>query len=98
MTEARKLHDVALQRIMTYFIKTKYKGLTLLPDGNRDGTRNFMFKIRGMSDLEYGKDDSRHSAKRWHTYYLCNAIVTYRFKMMPIIALWVMETLLFAAV
>ena len=97
MTEARKSHVVAVQRIMTYCIKTEDRGLTLSPDGIWDGTRDFIFRIRGMSDSDYAKDESRHSVNGWSTW-LCNAIVTCRSKMMPIIALSVMEAELYAAV
>lgn len=49
MIEAMKSHDVALPRIMTYFIKqAKGKGFTLASDGICDGissTRNFTSKI-----------------------------------------------------
>ena len=97
MTEARQSHEVAVQHIMTYCIKTKDRGLTLSPDGIWDGTRDFIFRIRGMSDSDYAKDESRHSVNGWSTW-LCNAIVTCRSKMMPIIALSVMELELYAAV
>ena len=75
MTEARESHNIALQRLMMYILKTKDRGLVLAPDGLWDGGRNFIFHIRGMSDSDYAKDESRHSVNGWTTW-LCNAIVT----------------------
>ena len=62
----------------------------IAPKAIWDGTWNFVSVISGMSDSKYAKDESRHSVNGWSTQ-LCRAIVTCRSKMMPIIALSVME-------
>ena len=97
MTEARMSHMKALQRIMKYCIGTARRGLTLAPKGVWDGTKNHMFEVKGMSDSEYAADESRYSVNGWSTW-LCGAPVTCRSKMMPVIALSVMEAELYAAV
>ena len=78
-------------------MKTRDKRLTLSPNEIWDGTKTFVFKIRGMSDSDYAKDESRHSVNGWSTW-VCGAIATCQSKMMPIITLSVMEMELFAAV
>ena len=75
----------------------KDRGLMIAPKGIWNGTWDFIFVISGMSDSEYAKDETRHSVNGWSTW-LCGAIVTCRSKMMPIIALSVMEAELYAAV
>jgi hypothetical protein len=97
MTEARQSHLKALQRIMKYCIGTAERGLTLAPVGEWDGTKDYSFEVKGMSDSEYAADESRYSVNGWSTW-LCGAPVTCRSKMMPIIALSVMEAELYAAV
>ena len=50
MSEAKWSHIVALQRIMTYCVKTRDWRLTLSQNEIWNGTKDFVFKIRGMSD------------------------------------------------
>jgi len=97
MTVARKSHMKALKRVMKYCVGTAKRGLTLAPNEKWDGTKEFVFTLTGMSDSEYAKDESRHSVNGWSTW-LCGACVTARSRMMPIIALSVMEAELYAGV
>jgi hypothetical protein len=62
-----------------------------------DGGNNFEFTINGKSDSEYAKDATRRSVNGWAVW-LNDALITFRSKMMPIVALSVMEADLFAAV
>jgi len=82
---------------MKYCIATPDWGLTLKPDSVWDGRKGFEFTVSGMSDSEYAADESRYSVNGWSTW-LNGAPVTCRSKMMPIIALSVMEAELYAAV
>jgi hypothetical protein len=52
----------AMHRCMEYCVATANRGVTLRPQGNWDGTRDFKFVISGRSDSDYAKDpDTRHS-------------------------------------
>lgn len=82
---------------MKYCVGTANRGLTLAPFGEWNGTKHFSFELIGLSDSEYAKDESRHSVNGWSTW-LNEANVTARSKMMPIIALSVMEAELYSAV
>ena len=64
MTEARESHNIALQRLMMNILETKNGGLVLAPYGLWDGGRNFVFHIRGLSDSDYVKDESRHNVNK----------------------------------
>ena len=97
MQSARKSHNKALDRVMMYCVGTPLRGLLLYPTEKWDGRAGFKFIINGLSDSEYAKDDSRHSINGWSTW-LFGCCVTYRSKMMPIIALSVTEAELYAAV
>jgi hypothetical protein len=96
MSGATQKHMAAMTRVMKYCVSMAKRGLFLNPDGIWDGTKDFIFKIKGKSDSEYGKDESRKSVNGWAVW-LCLAAVVFRSKMMPIIALSVTEAELFAA-
>ena len=68
-----------------------------MPNEIWNGRKRFKFTVKGMSDSEYAADESRYSVNGW-LMWLCSAPVTCRSKMMPIIALSVMEAELYAAV
>ena len=96
MSGATEQHLKAMKRVMKYCVTYKKRGLTLRPQGEWDGTAGYLFKVRGKSDSEYAKDESRKSVNGWAVW-LNDAPVSYRSKMMPIIALSVTEAELFAA-
>jgi hypothetical protein len=96
MSGATKTHIAALHRAMKYCVDTAKRGLLLKPDGIWDGTCEYLFRIKGKSDSEYAKDETRRSVNGWAVW-LCLAPVAFRSKMMPIIALSVTEAELFAA-
>ena len=89
-------HIKAMKRVMKYLVTTAERGLLLKPKGIWNGTRAFEFTILGMSDSDYAKDESKKSVNGWSTF-LCGAPVSYRSKLMPIIALSVTEAELFSA-
>ena len=97
MTEARESHDRHLQRIMTYCIDIRDRGLMIAPKAVWDSTWGFILVISGMSDSKYVKEESRHSVNGWSSW-LCGAIVTCRWKVMLIITLSVLEAELYAAI
>jgi hypothetical protein len=96
MSGAVEAHYVAMKRIMRYCVNTPERGLILKPEGSWDGTKDFLFTITGNSDSEYAKDETRHSVNGWSTF-LQGAPVSFRSKMMPIVALSITEAELFAA-
>eukprot|EP00957_Ditylum_brightwellii_P043408 3291185-Ditylum_brightwellii.AAC.1 len=80
----------AMKRIMWHCVYTKKQGLVLKPDVQWNGRRGFKFRIKGVSNSEYAKDKMRKSVNGW-SIFLCNALILYKSKMMPIIALLVTE-------
>lgn len=96
MSGATKKHMSAMLRVMKYCVATAKRGLLLKPKGIWDGTKDFLFRIKGKSDSEYAKDESRRSVNGWAVW-LCLAPVSFRSKMMPIVALSVTESELFSA-
>ena len=97
MMRANQTHMAAMLRVMKYCVSTGTDGLILKPKGDWDRTENFQFEIVGKSDSEYAKDDSRRSVNGWSTF-LNESSVSFRSKMMPVVALLVTEAELFAAV
>ena len=98
MSGASEAHMVAMKRVMKYCVATPYRGLELKPTRKWNGVdKDFLFRIRGLSDSEYAKDPSRKSINGWAVF-LEDAPVSIKSKMMPIVALSVTEAELFAAV
>ena len=62
-----------------------------------NGGRDFLFKVTGMSDSEYAKDNSKKSVSGWSTF-MNRAATSFRRKLMPIIALSVTYAELFSVV
>ena len=96
MSGATKKHLAAMHRVMKYCVATAARGLFLNPKEVWDGSMEFQFKIKGKSDSEYAKDETRKSVNGWAVW-LCLAPISFRSKMMPIVALSVTEAELFAA-
>jgi hypothetical protein len=59
MSGAWEVHMGAMKRIMRYVVHTAARGLKLCPDTEWDGSQDIQFEIKGWSDSEYAKDDSR---------------------------------------
>ena len=97
MKQASLTHMVAMLRIMRYCVGTKEDGLMIKPEGSWDGSREYQFEITGKSDSEYAKDSSRKSVNGWSTY-MNGSPISFRSRMMPIIALSVTEAELFSAI
>eukprot|EP00957_Ditylum_brightwellii_P136247 10390817-Ditylum_brightwellii.AAC.1 len=74
---------------MKYCTSTPNRGLFLKPIGRWDRQKGCMFIIEGHSDSEYAKDESRQSVNGWSVF-LCSTPISYKSKMMPIVALSVM--------
>eukprot|EP00957_Ditylum_brightwellii_P205908 15345960-Ditylum_brightwellii.AAC.1 len=92
-----KPHLKAMKRAMKYCVTTPKRGLLLAPKGEWDGRKGYKFELVGFSDSEYAKDETRRSVNGWSVF-MCEAPITYKSKMMPIVALSVTEAELFAAV
>ena len=62
MDDGRESAVPAMHRLMEYTLQRPDRGLTLKPTDKWNGSRNFLFKIRGRSDTNYAKDpETRHS-------------------------------------
>ena len=97
MKGAAETHMVALKRMIHFNVAAAKRGLHLSPKGIWNGTKDYKFKIQDWSDSEYAKDSSRCSVNGWGVF-LCDAPISFRNKMMPIVDLSVAEAELFAAV
>ena len=97
MMNIQKGHMVTMQRVMKYCVGTANKGLTIRPKGEWDGSKDYQFVVTGKCDLEYAKDESKRSVNGWSTF-LSESPVSFRSKMMPIVALSVTEVEVFAAI
>ena len=57
MQVANDSHTKAMERTMSYCLRTRERGLTLAPVGEWDGTdENFEFIVSGRSDSDYATD------------------------------------------
>ena len=97
MMKANKRHMKAMLRILKYCVGTKEEGLMLKPNNKWDGRNDFKFTIMGKSDSDYAKDKTRRSVNGWLTF-LNESPISFKSKMMPIVALSVTKAELFAAV
>src|SRR5687767_14171305 len=97
MQEATGGHMAAMLRVMKYCVGTAKEGLVIKPRRDWDGSKEYQFEIVGKSDSEYAKDDSRRSVNGWSTF-LNGSPISFRSRMMPIVALSVTEAELFAAI
>ena len=87
-----------MQRVMSYCVSTRERGLTIAPNGEWNGEQDYEFEITGRSDSDYAKDmEARKSVNGWIVY-LCGAVVAVKSKMMDVVALSVTEAELSAAV
>ena len=90
-------HIKAMKMIIKYMVTTAYRGLLLKPNAVWNEGREFLFRVTGMSDSDYAKDDSKKGASGWSTF-LNGAETSFRSKLFPIIAISVTESELFSAV
>ena len=84
-------------RVMKYCVGTKERGFSIKPEEKWDATSAIKLTISGKSDSEYMKDPSRHSVNG-KVCYLEGSAINCASKMMPVIALSVIEAELSAAV
>lgn len=96
MSRATERHVSAMIRILRYCVSTEKRGFMLKPNAQWDGSPIFEFTITGKSSLEFGKDESRRSENGWSTF-MNDASISYKSRMMPIVAILVTEAELFAA-
>ena len=62
MNDGRESAIPAMHRLMEYAVQRKERGWTLRPDAVWDGSKDFEFEIRGITDATYASDpDTRHS-------------------------------------
>jgi hypothetical protein len=97
MSGAMEVHMAAMKRVMRYVVTTAARGLKICPNAEWDGSKDFLFEVEGWSDSEYAKDTTRRSVNGWSVF-LNGSAISFRSKMMPIVALSVTEAELFAAV
>eukprot|EP00957_Ditylum_brightwellii_P163568 12453810-Ditylum_brightwellii.AAC.1 len=62
------VHKRAMKRAMQYCLHTPKQCLVMKPKGTSDGTKNFLFKTKGLNDSEYAKDKTRHSVNGWSVF------------------------------
>eukprot|EP00957_Ditylum_brightwellii_P036948 2796796-Ditylum_brightwellii.AAC.3 len=86
-----------MRRAMKYCASTLKRRIKLVPKGVWDGRRGYLFFIEGYSDSKHAKDESCRSVNGWSVF-LCEAPISYKSKIMPIVALSLTEAKLFAAV
>ena len=89
--KAGLVHMNAMKRVMSYCVGTKDRGIWLEPDSKWNGDPEFEFVIRGKSDSDYAKDETRRSVSGWATF-LNGAPVTHKSKIQPVTALSVTES------
>ena len=94
--KAGPIHMTAMARVMKFCVGTKDRGVWLEPDNKWDGSPDFVFTLRGESDSDYAKDESRKSVSGWATF-LNSAPVSCKSKMQPVTALSVTEAEVCAA-
>ena len=82
---------------MKYVVTTEDRGLTLKPDAVWNGGIYFPFEVIGMSNSDYAKENSKKSASGWSNF-LNWEVKSFISKLMPIIALSVIEAEPFPAV
>ena len=90
-------HIKVMKSIMRYAVTTEDRRLLLKPNAVWNGGRYFLFDMTGMSNSDYAKYDSKKSVSGWSTF-LNGAKISFRIKLMPIIALSVAEHELFLVV
>ena len=62
MNDGRESAIEAMHRLMECVVQRKERGWTLRPDAVWDGSKDFEFEIRGITDATYASDpDTRHS-------------------------------------
>eukprot|EP00957_Ditylum_brightwellii_P074345 5648381-Ditylum_brightwellii.AAC.1 len=86
-----------MKAAMKYYMFIHNCSLMLKPVGKWDGRKGYVFLIERHSNLEYTKYDTRGDVNDWSSF-LCCVPISYKSKIMPIVALSVTEADLFAAV
>lgn len=87
----------ALNQTIHYCVATGNRGRIFIPGITWDGKKGFPMEIKGISNSEYAKDKSRCSVNEWCTW-LFLFVIACKSKMMPIVALSVMEEELYFTV
>jgi hypothetical protein len=97
MSVATLCHLKAMKRVMVYLTATPERGLTLKPNVQWDGSKEFEFTITGFSDSDFAKDPAaRKSVSGWSVF-LNGAPISMRSKMQDCTTLSVTEAELVAA-
>ena len=97
MSVATLCHLKAMKRVMVYLTATPERGLTLKPNVQWDGSKEFEFTITGFSDSDFAKDPTaRKSVSGWSVF-LNGAPISMRSKMQDCTTLSVTEAELVAA-
>jgi len=94
---ALKFHMKAMERVMSYCLTTRDRGLLIVPTQERDGSPEFEVLILGRSDSDYSKDPETRKSISGTSTFLCGAPIIQRSTMQKIVALSVTEAELIAA-
>ena len=99
MGGANPAQYAALLRLMSFCTSTPERGLTLAPKGRWDGkNKDFLFRIEGICDAEFCKDQLTRRSVGGHSVYLNEAPVALSCRMQRIVALSITEAELIQAV
>ena len=98
MTRGDESHLEAMKRCMRYLTGTKDAGLTLQPTRKWDGAKDFLFRVRGVSDSDYAKDTQTRRSISGYVVYLEDAPVMHRSATQKTVALSVCEAEMNSAV
>ena len=90
-------HYEAMQRYMKHCVVNPDEGLVLAPKGEWDGGKDFLFRIKGMSDSDFSKNkDDRKSVSGMFTF-LNGSVVDFKSSAQKVVTLSVTEAELYAA-
>ena len=98
LSGARPAHLKAMYRVMEYCLCTAEKGLYLNPTRQWDGSKDFRFKLRGISDADYAKQVDDRKSVSGYSVFLEDAPIATKSKTQSNVTLSVAEAELMAAV
>jgi hypothetical protein len=76
MKTAAPVHLKAMLRVLKYCVSTPDRGLTLKPNRTWDGSKDFEFKVTGLSDANYATDPSSRRSVSGYSVFLENAPIS----------------------
>ena len=98
VTNNNPVHHKAMKRVMAYCCQTPERGLYLKPTRTWDGSKQFLFRLRGRSDSDYATCKKTRRSTTGFVVYLEDAPIQVKTKTQQIVALSVCEAELIAMV